>query len=110
MPRIVCENCEREYTGEKIGVNVIDIATGGDGFDPYPYRITSADRYRCTICRHVILCGFADQPTYHHEKRFSERLRRVLKSGNYVLSYERHSDKRAFLMRINEYMEGGNNA
>ena len=54
--RPVCPKCHCELKPERNGVAVLDLAAFG------PYKLWSADLWKCRICKIEIIAGFASEP------------------------------------------------
>ena len=84
MPKLVCCNCQTELEIEKNGVSVVEMFSQ----PPQPYRIWSADLWKCPQCQNEIVAGFGMQPLAEHfQEKFNDILERV-KSGTVFYDYE----------------------
>jgi len=61
MPRYVCAGCECLMTHERSGL-LVEERTDEDG----PYKIWSADLWRCPHCGTELLTGFGAEPVHQH--------------------------------------------
>ena len=69
----VCVKCRRSMKPEKNGVDAMETVDKRGK----PYRIWSADKWRCTNCGFEILAGFAEKPTYSDQDSYNERLKNI---------------------------------
>lgn len=68
---VVCPQCQKEMMCERVGVIVEEHREGGQ-----PYKIWSADLYKCYECQKEIITAFSDRPlAQHFEEEEYERLR-----------------------------------
>ena len=65
--RPVCVKCEVEMRPEKNDVGVLDMADFG------PYKLWSADKYKCPKCGYEIVVGFGDDRIAEHYEDSFER-------------------------------------
>lgn len=85
MPKMICCKCQVELQIEKNGVNVVEMFSK----PPQPYKIWSADLWKCPKCDNEIVAGFGMQPiSEHFRDDFSGILERVKESGNVYYDYE----------------------
>jgi len=81
--KMVCAECNFELSTEQNGIFVIEMADFG------PYKIYSADLYKCAGCGKETVAGFATNPySEHFEDGFQNVLERV-KSGRHFYNYGR---------------------
>ncbi len=91
MPKIICVKDEVEYQIEKSGGYVIEYV----GNPPQPYKVWSADGWRCPVCGNTVMAGFGNGPLgEHYEESFQDLLQKVLVSptsqaGWVVKDYEK---------------------
>jgi len=60
MPKLVCKKCETELKPTHNGTLVIETASFG------PYKVWSADTWKCPGCDVEIVAGFANNPLREH--------------------------------------------
>jgi hypothetical protein len=60
MPRNVCVPCQVEYKPELNEILAIEMASFG------PYKVWSADLWKCPKCGHEIVSGFGHAPLNEH--------------------------------------------
>ena len=62
MPKSVCVICEIELRPKENGVIVVEM------FDnpPKPYKIWSADLWKCSVCGLEVVLGFGNKPFMAH--------------------------------------------
>lgn len=83
-----CVKCKRAMEIEKTGIYFVEMFND----PPQPYKIWSADLWRCPVCGHQIVRGFGDNPLMeHYEDGFETYLDDIKnRFGEYViLEYER---------------------
>lgn len=68
MSKLVCTNCQRELRPHLNGVNVVEYANFG------PYKIWSADEWKCPECGLRVITGFSQEAHKHYQAGFSARL------------------------------------
>jgi hypothetical protein len=84
MPKMICVNCERQLSIEKSGIFVIETF-----LDDRPYKIWSADLWKCNSCKVEIVSGFGSGPiSEHYMPNFDKVLSKAVES-RHVFSYER---------------------
>lgn len=77
MTKLVCFHCLTEYKIIKTGGWVIEMF----GDPPQPYKIWSADGWKCPGCDQIVMAGFPRGPiAEHHEDDFEIVLDRVKNS------------------------------
>jgi len=69
MPKLVCVPCHTELKPETSGTLVVENASFG------PYKVWNADTWKCPVCGHEVVAGFANAPIMeHYEMGFEEML------------------------------------
>lgn len=82
----VCVKCSFEMRPVKIGMYVVETFLS----PPEPYRISSADMYRCPECGCEVLTGYSTGAKVHHEEGFGELFQKATANlSNFVVVYER---------------------
>jgi hypothetical protein len=88
--RPVCVACQIEMRCEKNGVGIVEMIHV-DGGSAEPYRLWSADRWRCPGCGQQMVVGYGREPmAEQYQPDFMARIAEV--GGNVLLVYERLSD------------------
>jgi len=86
MPKMICCKCQVELKIEKNGVSVVEMFSKPSR----PYKIWSADSWKCPKCSNEIIAGFGMQPiSEHFQDDFTGILKRVVSSGNVHFVYEK---------------------
>ena len=68
---VVCVDCEKEMLPHRTGA-IVEEHTDDGG----PYKIWSADVYRCSSCGQEVIARFARDPiAHHHEREKYDRLK-----------------------------------
>ncbi len=81
MPKLVCVKCHTELKIEKTGAYALEMFNK----PPRPYKLWSADAWRCPGCGYVVLAGFPHEPLVeHYEEKFERILERVRESETAV--------------------------
>ena len=74
MPKQVCVNCSTEFKIEKNGVYVVEMFNN----PPQPYKIWSADLWKCPKCKQEIIAGFGMQALAEHfQEHFNGMLEKI---------------------------------
>lgn len=73
MPKLVCVQCHCELKCETSGTTVIETASFG------PYKVWTADTWKCPGCGVEIVAGFANMPLRedHYKRDFGPWLENV---------------------------------
>lgn len=86
MSKMVCVRCQTELRPETNGTIVVEMASFG------PYKVWSADTWKCPGCDNETVAGFGDEPIRqdHYADDFKEWLDTLIKkSRRVVYDYER---------------------
>ena len=82
MPKQICVKCSREFKIERNGVMVIEMFS----YPPQPYKIWSADIWKCPTCEREIIAGFGHQAIAEHfQEKFDDILNKVQEGEFYVV-------------------------
>jgi hypothetical protein len=81
MPKMVCTECQCEFVILKNEVSVIEMFCD----PPVPYKIWSADLWKCPGCGKEVVAGFSQSWVEHYQSRFQDELDRIMKSGATVI-------------------------
>lgn len=85
MPKVICTDCQVEYKIEKNGVYVVEMFSD----PPQPYKLWSADLWKCPNCRREIIAGFGMSALAEHfQKNFTTVLDQAKKTGKVFYDYE----------------------
>lgn len=85
MPKQICVKCSVEFKIEKNSVMVVEMFSD----PPQPYKIWSADMWKCPTCGAEIIAGFGHQAVAEHfQEKFDDVLNKVQTNGCYVV-YEK---------------------
>lgn len=87
MPRPVCVKCQIQMRMEIMGVGLLELATPNR-----PYKIWSSDLFRCPVCGHEILSGYAGQATHHSDENFMKQVEYCKSYTRLVLDHEKVQD------------------
>jgi hypothetical protein len=84
MPKLVCTKCQTELLPKTNEVIVVETASFG------PYKVWSADLWKCPGCGYEIVAGFADVPIRqdHYMPDFPEWLEKVKTLAKVVVDNE----------------------
>lgn len=86
MPKIICTTCQTDYKIYKNGIYVIEMFLNS----PQPYRIWSADLWKCRGCGNEVVNGFGNNPLAEHfQDDFQDMLEIAKFSENPVYIYEK---------------------
>lgn len=90
MPKPVCVSCKRFFRPYRTGQHVLEQMPTTNYAPPgtlmesawVPYKLWSADKYKCDGCGLEIVVGFGSQPyTEHYLPDFAAKLARVRDSA-----------------------------
>jgi hypothetical protein len=82
MPKMVCPDCQCEYKVLKNGVYVIEMAS------LLPYKIWTADLWKCPDCNKEIVAGFAREALEHYELDFNQYLESITEDDKVMVIYD----------------------
>ncbi len=89
MPKSICTNCQTEFKPYKNGIYVVEMFLT----PPQPYKIWSADLWKCRGCENEIVVGFGNEPLAEHfEDEFDSFFEMIKKTDTVVYSYEKPQD------------------
>jgi len=64
----ICVKCHMPYRPHRNGVLVVEYV------NDKPYSLTGADIWKCPMCGHEVVCGFAEKSLEHWDERFDSVL------------------------------------
>lgn len=62
MPKMVCVKCETELKPEENGTIVVELFQE----NTEPYKVWSADKWKCPVCGIEVIAGFGNYPLMEH--------------------------------------------